>query len=388
MSSLPSASSRRILALEPDQGCGQRLRQLVADRLGAEIVVVASADAAISQMTSRVPDLILTSSLLPPQEEAQLQSHLKQLQEPGGPPVLIVPPVSDAPESAVPGSVLFFSTLRRRPKPVAPAYDISAIAARIEDALEQSRNERERRYARLFEDPWHLAEEGLSIRKSAADEKVRRYRAPRCEAANVPWLSGARTSYGLQVRIVNISGSGMLLEASNKIASGSDAEFHLFGPDTTIVIPSRVVRTEVAAVDGRGVKYLMAAAFDRNVDLARAGAGRAGSPRALAELLARVSSEIERGADAAAVRAAFEQELLKLVPVRDVKIRRVPAGSENNDESVYFTVSATETARTILQVAFNPDYELAAHEFTFLKASAAAAAIILLFERRLSTAAV
>jgi hypothetical protein len=216
---------------------------------------------------------------------------------------------------------------------------------------------------------------------------ARPQRARRWAPADLPWLSRVQTAWGLQVRVLNISGSGMLVESSSKLAPGSSTEFSLCGPETEIVMPARVVRSEVAAVDCRGVKYQTAAVFDRGLDhLFREGpelpTGLWATPQALADLLVRVSVEIGRGRDAAVVRSTFEQGLRRLVPAREIRIREVPMPPIDGTDSIYFTVPDGGASHWILQATFEPDYEPAADEFTLLKAAAAATAIVLLYERR------
>ena len=84
-------SATRILVLEPDFERGGRLKQLIGERVDAEVVVVRSARAAIAAMSSQVPDVILTSVLLPPPDDAQLRAHLEQLDTASDPPVLMLP---------------------------------------------------------------------------------------------------------------------------------------------------------------------------------------------------------------------------------------------------------------------------------------------------------
>ena len=62
----------RILAIEPNPERAQALRQLVHDRLGADLVLADSTAAAIAAMTKQAADLILTSILLPPNDDSQL----------------------------------------------------------------------------------------------------------------------------------------------------------------------------------------------------------------------------------------------------------------------------------------------------------------------------
>jgi DNA-binding NarL/FixJ family response regulator len=386
-----------ILVLEPDFERGERLKQLICERVDAEVVVVPSARAAIAAMSSQIPDVILTSVLLPPRDDAQLRAHLKQLDTASEPRVLMLPLASDPGEftsASRRGRFTFFGRrfFARCATPLRPAYDRSTIGAQIETALEQSRRTRSRCLTRLPENSMNHEADQASVTPANVPPilqpvAARSQRARRWAPADLPWLGSVQTAWGQQVRVLNISGSGMLVESSSKLAPGSSTEFSLSGPGTEVVMPARVVRSEVAAVDGRGVKYQTATVFERGLDhLFReepeSATGLWPTPLALVDLLLRVSTEIGSGRDAVAVRATFEQGLRQLVPAREIRIRDVPIAPIDGSESIYFTVPDGGASRSILQATFEPNYELAADEFTLLKAAAAAAAIVLLYERR------
>lgn len=67
-----------VLAVEPDPTQAGFLRTMQT-RLGAELVLVRSADAAVEAIDQCVPDLILLSTLLSPRDEDQLIAHLRTL---------------------------------------------------------------------------------------------------------------------------------------------------------------------------------------------------------------------------------------------------------------------------------------------------------------------
>ena len=390
-------SATRILVLEPDFERGERLKQLIGERVNADVIVVRSARAAIAAMSSQVPDVILTSVLLPPRDDAQLRAHLEQLDTASDPPVLMLPLVNDPGELTSASRRSRFTFFGHRffahwATPQRLADDRSAIGAQIETALEQSRRTRSRCVARLLEKSMNHEAEQASVILAKVPPilqpvAARPQRARRWAPVDLPWLTSVQTAWGLPVRVLNISGSGMLVESSSKLAPGSSAEFSLCGPETEVVMPARVVRSEVAAVDGRGVRYHIAAVFDGGLDhLFREGpelsTGLGATPQALAALLVRVSVEIGRGLDAAAVRTTFEQGLQRLVPACEIRIREAPVAPIDRTESIYFTVPDGAPSRSILQAVFEPNYQPAADEFTLLKAAAAAAAIVLLYERR------
>jgi len=51
----------RIIALEPDPERGRRLKELIRERVDAEVIVVHSWDDAPAAMSSHLPDVILIS---------------------------------------------------------------------------------------------------------------------------------------------------------------------------------------------------------------------------------------------------------------------------------------------------------------------------------------
>src|ERR1700719_2629555 len=127
----------RILALEPDFERGGRLKQLIRERVDADVVVVQSACAAIAAMSSQLPDVILTSVLLPPRDDAQLRSHLERLGGAPDLPALMLPFVSDPDELTSASRHSRFAVFARRffprhASPLRPVYDCSAIGAQIE----------------------------------------------------------------------------------------------------------------------------------------------------------------------------------------------------------------------------------------------------------------
>ena len=67
-----------VLALEPDLRQAEALAP-ISKRVGAELVLVSSRDAAVRALALRVPDLILVSALLSPRDEAEFTSYLQTL---------------------------------------------------------------------------------------------------------------------------------------------------------------------------------------------------------------------------------------------------------------------------------------------------------------------
>jgi hypothetical protein len=103
-----------------------------------------------------------------------------------------------------------------------------------------------------------------SIVRGPVDQ--RRPRAERRERGDVPWLSTVKLPWGPDASVLNISTTGLLLESGSKVTPGSIAELKLCGPEWEIAIPARFVRSEVAIVNGLGVKYHIAATFEKRLE--------------------------------------------------------------------------------------------------------------------------
>jgi hypothetical protein len=128
----------RIIALEPEPGCGRRLKELIRERVGAEVIVFHSWDDAPAALSSHLPDVILISSLSPPADEAKLLQHLREMDTEWNPAVLFVPPIVEQQRSAADSGFRFSLAARRsRARARWPPYYVDAIAFRISEALRQ-----------------------------------------------------------------------------------------------------------------------------------------------------------------------------------------------------------------------------------------------------------
>ena len=169
----------------------------------------------------------------------------------------------------------------------------------------------------------------------------------------------------------------MLVETSAKFTPGSVMEFELVGPDTTLVVPARFVRSEVAAANALGVKYYAAAVFGKKLQLPGLfGAAGGLTPKALADLLTHVLTD-QRGGPHTSLRGRFELGLLELVPARQIQITDVPVKPEQGAESICFSVPSPVESRAMLQITFESGYKPHQIEFNFLRAAAALAGVIL-----------
>jgi hypothetical protein len=149
-----------------------------------------------------------------------------------------------------------------------------------------------------------------------------------------------------------------------------------------LIVPAHVVRSEVASVEVAGVKYRIAAAFNGRLDPVPEDSVLAGpaalsvAPATLAELLARVATEVERGRHVTDVKAMFEQGVRQLASAHDVKLCETPAPTTDR-ESIYFRVPGPSGSGAVLQVIFEPGHRPAAEEFLLMRAAAAAATVVM-----------
>jgi hypothetical protein len=211
-------------------------------------------------------------------------------------------------------------------------------------------------------------------------------RAHRWTPAELPWVCSVQTPIGLDARVINVSRSGILIETGSKLPTGSIATVHLNGMGTALVVPAHVIRSEVASVEVAGVKYWIAAAFNGRLDplpedsVLAAPAALAAAPATLAELLARVATEVDRGRQVTDLQEMFEEGVRQLASAHDVKIRETPAPTTDR-ESIYFRVPSPSGSRAVLQVIFEPGHRPQASDLVLMKAAAAAAGLVLSDER-------
>jgi hypothetical protein len=97
---------------------------------------------------------------------------------------------------------------------------------------------------------------------------------------DVRWLRSARLKYGPDVRVIDISAGGILVETEGQLRPDANLVFELSGPMHSILVPSKVLRCRVASFD-EVMRYQGACAFKRPLeipDLVRDAMGKAASP--------------------------------------------------------------------------------------------------------------
>lgn len=368
----------RILAIEPDADRGALLRHLVQESLNTDVVLATSADDAIAAMTAEPTDLILTSMLLPASDEQHLLEYLRATPSLDHLPVLTVPVVVEARATEARSRGLISRLLKRRAPEEWTAYNFTAVAARIEEALTQSKIAAARHADDDSLATASIENVGLLPVTSALFSSGFRKRAPRLSVSDVPWVSSVTLSLCQHLRLLNISSSGMLVESGARLSRGYATTVTIDGIRLALVVSARVVRYRIATVDALGVKYETALAFDRPVEALIADADDpADASTQIDDLVALVRKRAACGVPPAQLRSEFEAGLLDLIAAGEIRLRDLPAVEGNGRESVYFTIPTADGTRAVLQVTFNPNDEPRAADFAVLTDAVQAAATVL-----------
>jgi len=286
--------------------------------------------------------------------------------------ILAIEPGLETPEPEPRG---LFSLLRwRRSTPSVPSYDFSPIATRIDEAITRATIARVAGEEPAIVDPppaqpIDALQTGTPLCQGVFTIRAR---AKRWEGWQLPWFSEIDVPSGVNLRLINISSSGLLVESCRPLPSGETTTFRLWGPSRDVTMPARIVRSEVASADRVGVMYHAAAVFESALDtLIPVSTEPIEVETHLAGLVDLVHEKAARGVDSQVLRAEFEAGIMKLVRRSEIRLRDVPVAENDGRESVYFTIAGDESA--VLQVTFAPDYQPRLVEFDALKAAAVAA---------------
>lgn len=84
----------------------------------------------------------------------------------------------------------------------------------------------------------------------------------RLKPSDLRWLRSARLKYGAEVRVLDISAGGMLIDTDDKLTADASVVVELTGAASPILVPSRVLRCRVASL-GEILRYQGACAFKR-----------------------------------------------------------------------------------------------------------------------------
>jgi hypothetical protein len=385
----PSATNR-VLVIEPDPVRGGALKALLDDDDQLSTDVVPSIAAAVRAIERDVPDLILTTALLPPHEGSDLIGRLKQMPHTRHVPVVDIPagvPTSiDAPRPRSPYLLGVFS--RRKTAPRQRGFDVAALRSQILEYIDEARASQTPVFGDSFPESGlaHPGSMALVPTKSGALVPTHdtrggreRRRARRRRREEMPWLWTVKLPWGSDVRVVDMSSTGMLIETAADLNPGGYVNLKMIGEQENLVMSAYAVRSEPSWLDA-GVVYRVALQFSHELatfgryPLSLAAALR---PRTLTDLVNRVMADVEGGTDPASVRAKFTDELRQLLPARDIRFGR--GVSTDDQDAVHFTIPSAAGPATVLAVTFERGYQPSLAEFRFLQAAAAAAGMVQAF---------
>ena len=88
----------------------------------------------------------------------------------------------------------------------------------------------------------------------------------RLSAEDALWLQGVRIKYGAEVRVIDISAGGILVESQSELRPDASIVFEVSGPDTTMLVPARVLRCHAIDKGGRK-RHQAACAFKRPLSI-------------------------------------------------------------------------------------------------------------------------
>lgn len=353
----------RLLAVEPDRTHAVALKRFVQSCVDADLVVVDSVASAKAAFAERVPQAVLVSESVSPDDDVDLTAHVRS-RAPGRPlPILAVPAMGGGDEELSPAPRGFMRLI--------------ASGGTLTDA---PRLQMAKRQAALR----HALQAIVDLPASPAGATAlpaQRPRAPRWKGDNIPWLTRVTMPLGLEVRLVNISRSGLLIESRGHFVTGQPAAFELHGR-LRVVVPGRFVRSTPVGSDG--ATYLSAAIFDDDLPLfAPLASGTYRStivPRDLGEVLAWVRGQARSGLRPERIRAAFELSVQELVGARAVLICRAPAQADEPGDSVCLPVPTTDGSVAFLQAIYDTSRPPSSHAFEQLLAAATLAADVLEIE--------
>jgi hypothetical protein len=360
----------RILAVEPDRSHALALRRFVQSCVDAELLVVDSVPSAKAAIADHMPQAVLVSELVTPDDDVDLTVYVRSRPEGRALPIFAVPAMGgDDAEMPAPPRGLLRLIASGGTLTDAPRLQMARRQASLRQALQ------------VVMDMQVVTPAGAT----AVTLPAHRPRAPRWKGDNIPWLTNVTMPLGLQVRLVNISRSGLLIESRGNFVVGQPAAFELHGR-LRVVVPGRFVRSaevESTASDGARI-YRSAALFEDDLPLFAplASGAHAGAvvTSDMGEVLAWVRGEARSGMRAERIRAAFELSVQELVGARAVLICRVPAQADEPGDSVCLPVPTTDGSVAFLQAIYDTARPPSSQAFEQLKAAAELAADVLEME--------
>jgi hypothetical protein len=119
--------------------------------------------------------------------------------------------------------------------------------------------------------------DGASDPPSVSQSNRRAYR--RLSVRECEWLRTARVKYGPDVRVIDVSAGGLALETKHALKPDSSVVFELTGATSRLLVPARVVRSQIVSLNGIAL-YRSGCAFKSPIELSRLRSEVSGPPGA------------------------------------------------------------------------------------------------------------
>ncbi len=271
-----------ILALEPDPARAKTIRHIVCDVVRADFRLVRSKSRLLEALSAGIPDLILLPALLSSVDEADLLAHLSTLRDSGHVEILVTPfrfASEDAPREAPSSWRRWWAPGKSTPQRQEQACNPRAFAEQLTWSLQRAQEVRQdraqrREWQREMEDVGRpslpvvvpqavtIADASTLAAVPPSDRRAHR----RFAAEELVGLRAARIKHGPQVRLVDCSAGGALIESEVPLRPDSEATLELIGDAQRSIVPFRVVRCHVSAAESR-LLYWGACAFTRLLEL-------------------------------------------------------------------------------------------------------------------------
>src|SRR3954466_3532712 len=130
-----------ILAIEPDRRQAAPVSAIVRHRVGAELILADTTEAALDAIGSRVPDLVLVPALLSPQDDAALNAALRVIAAAAHVRALTIPVFANGVEHESRGGLLS-RWMRGRSDASSDGCDPAVFAEQIKEYLREAAAER------------------------------------------------------------------------------------------------------------------------------------------------------------------------------------------------------------------------------------------------------
>ena len=249
----PSIGNLTVLALEPDLRNASTVAHVVSTFRDASLTVVRSKDQLLEALRNSVPDLVLLPALLPWADESALIDALRSFSAGRHLEVVLTPheiAQEDNNDNDHDNPNGWRRLLNRTPPPAkAPGCSIRAFSERVRWALHCVR------LARL-ERAEHVELFGNASFDSPANRRAYRRFAP----TKLPWLQTARLHGGAEVRLLDLSAGGALVQSDTPLTRNVEGLLELVVGEKPSIVPFRVIRSQ-STPGNRELPYLGAFVF-------------------------------------------------------------------------------------------------------------------------------